>query len=396
MSKIKITTHRPFLYIVGFYGLGIILNHFVQIPFGYFCLLGFSLLILSVGISKWSVASTLLLLLAITSLGAVYAQSRQCVDENHIMHVAKYYRKRPVQIKGVIVSDVQERKAINGSKMTFTLDVRQVRANWGWQKKKGKILVNIFGGLDAAYGDYIMLEGKLHQPYNFSAERNFSYRNYLSRRDVYFILSVKKNAEVQVLDNNRGNYFRSLSLKLRNKLRSVLSENLSENESGIMSAVLLGDRSGISKPIRALFVQTGTAHILAISGLHIGIVAALFLVFVKLIPAGRRGQLGIVIFLLISYAFLTGGRPSVIRATIMTVVFLASLIVEKEFDAFNTLCLAAAIILVINPLNLFDVGFQLSFTCVLSIIYLNFLMKKDETNKRPARIIQSFYLSLTI
>jgi len=327
------------------------------------------------------------------------------------MHIARYYRKKPIRIKGVIVSDVEKRKAVNGSKKTFTLDVRKVKADWGWQQIKGKVLVNAFNRPEAAYGDYVMLEGKLHRPYNFSAEKNFSYRDYLSRRGIYFILSIKKSAEARILDRNRGYAFKALSFKVRNKLKSILTGNLSPNEAGIMSAILLGDRSGISKPIRTLFVQTGTAHILAISGLHIGIVAALFLVFIKTIPVGRRGQLGTVIVLLTAYAFLTGGRPSVVRAAIMMVTFLMSLLIEKEFDAFNALCLAAVIILVINPLNLFDVGFQLSFVCVLSIIYLNLVVKKDNRNGLLRKgagsgrfiqnrwsyyIFQSFYLSLSI
>ena len=137
-----------------------------------------------------------------------------------------------------------------------------------------------------------------------------------------------------------------------------------------MQTILLGDRSQIPKPIKELFIQTGTAHILAISGLHVGIVAGLILIFLRLIPIGRRVQLVLTIFILLFYAFLTGGRPSVIRATIMAVVFLTSFLLEREPEVLNTLSLAALILLLLNPLNIFDVGFQLSFICVLSIIFL--------------------------
>ena len=166
------------------------------------------------------------------------------------------------------------------------------------------------------------------------------------------------------------------ALHLRTKLSNILSENLSKNESGIMKAILLGDRSTIAKPVRALFVQTGTAHILAISGLHIGVVAALFLLLIKIFPVGGKWRSVGVIGLLACYAFFTGGRPSVVRATIMMIVFLASFIVEKERDILNTLFLAAMILLIYNPLNLFDIGFQLSFVCVLSIILLNTYLKR--------------------
>jgi len=93
-----------------------------------------------------------------------------------------------------------------------------------------------------------------------------------------------------------------------------------------MRAILLGDRTGIPEHIRELFVKTGTAHILAISGLHVGIVAGLFLVFVRILPVSRRCQLVAAIILLAGYALMTGARPSVVRAAIMASVFLAGFI----------------------------------------------------------------------
>jgi competence protein ComEC len=295
------------------------------------------------------------------------------------MSIAKYYRNKPVLLKGTVRSSVDEKRAANAKKKTFTLDVHQVRANWGWEDQTGKILVDVFRDLDISYGDSLQLEGTLHRPYNFANETNFSYRDYLQHRGIYFILSVKKDSNIAILARNKGNYLKSASLRLRKRLGNILSGNLSNNESGIMKAILLGDRSAVSKPVRELFVQTGTAHILAISGLHIGVVAAIFLMLMKLIPAGGKWQSAGVIGLLIGYAFLTGGRPSVVRATIMMIVFLAGFIIEKERDTLNTLFLAAMIILIYNPLNLFDVGFQLSFVCILSIILLNDRSRQKRT-----------------
>jgi len=377
-------THRPFLYITGFFGFGIILDQWIPCPFGILCFFVIVFLGLAMGASKKEYYSTILLLLALLSLGAMYAQARRCIDRDHIISVAKYYRRRPIIVRGIVGSFVRERRGTRGAKITFTLNVHQVRANWGWEKSAGKILVNIFRDLDIDYGDYLQLEGKLHRPYNFSNETNFSYRDYLQHRGIHLILSVKKDSNIQILAGDKGNRLKSYSLRLRHSLCSIFSDHLTENEAGIMKAILLGDRSTIVKPVRALFVQTGTAHILAISGLHIGVVAALFLLLVKLIPIGGKLQSVGAIGLLIFYAFLTGGRPSVVRATIMMVVFLASFIVEKERDVLNTLSLAAMIILIYNPLNLFDVGFQLSFICVLSIIFLNIQVKRTGS-VRPFR-----------
>ncbi len=368
-------THYPFVFIAGFFGLGIALSRVVSEFFGVLSLMIIISLIFSIKYSHLKLASTIVLLVAITVSGMIYAQSRQRISKDDITHVAKYYRNKPILIKGMITSSVVERSTVNGVKTTFTLGVDQVQAKWGWQKRNGIIKVNIFRALKVDYGDYIQLEGKLHRPYNFSPDDNFSYRDYLANRGIYYLLSAKKSSDVHVLEKNKGKFLRSAALKIRNRLKNILSANLSASESGIMKAILLGDRSTIMKPVRELFVQTGTVHILAISGLHIGIAAALFLMFMKCIPLGRKWQLGCGIILLISYAFLTGGRPSVIRATIMMTVFLLSFIIERESQVLNTLFLAAIIILVINPSNLFDVGFQLSFVCILSIIFLNLGLK---------------------
>ena len=375
-------THCPFLYITGSFSIGIICEQWVHLPFSYLCFFVIALTGAAVGVSRRRLLSTVFLLFALLSLGVTYTQARRCIDRDHIMSVAKYYRRSPIVLRGVVVSPVSERKSAYSKKISFTLNVHQVQARWGWEKRTGKVLVNVFRDLDISYGDHLQLEGKLHRPYNFSKERNFSYRDYLQNRGIYLLLSMKKDSDIRVLAKNKGNQLKSYSLKLRQRLCSILDEHLSRNESGIMKAILLGDRSAIAKPVRALFVQTGTAHILAISGLHIGVVVGLLLLSAKLIPVGRKWQLLGVIAFLAFYAFLTGGRPSVIRATIMTSVFLASFIVEKERDIFNTLFLAAMIILIYNPLNFFDIGFQLSFVCVLSIILLNIRSKRTRV-KRP-------------
>ena len=137
-----------------------------------------------------------------------------------------------------------------------------------------------------------------------------------------------------------------------------------------MQALLLGDRYNIPASIEELFQYSGVVHILAISGFNISIVAGLIFIFLKLLPIPRKGQYLLTIGLVILYAFMTGGRPSVVRAAIMATVFLAGFVVERETETLNNLALAAGIILLMNPSNLFDVGFQLSFLSVFAIISL--------------------------
>jgi len=394
---------RPIGWIVLSYGLGIALSPFLKLSFSFLWFLTLLFLFLTVAFSKKPVIALIFILCVFTDLGLLHVQNRQSLDQEHIVYVARYYRKKPIEVKGIVISDVQERDFFKGKKTTFTLRVEQIKSPWGWRKKTGKILVNAFRKTNVAYGDFLHVEGKLHRPFNFSEDKNFSYEDYLKTRGIHLLLSIKKDGRIEVLANNQGNSLRALSLMARYKLKRILSLNLTPKEAGIMQAILLGDRSHIPKHVRLLFVQTGTAHILAISGLHVGVVVGLILIMLKVLPLGRRVQFLLAITFLIGYAFLTGGRPSVVRATSMAVVFLASFVVEKETDTLNTLCLAALIILLINPLSLFDIGFQLSFTCVLSIIFLSPKLKSifirwrsPEKSKMMRFVYDSISVSLGI
>jgi competence protein ComEC len=360
---------RPIFYVTLCLIFGIVAEHYVRLPFSVWtegCLL---FLMISLACIYFPRACTCFVLLAFFVLGAVLSSQSYFVAYDDVSRVAHFYSKESVQVEGLIVADVEKRRTFRGEKTTFVLDIKRLRTKVGWRTKSGRVLVNVFRPLRVYYGDYVVITGKLHWPFNFDSEGNFSYRDYLRHQGIRLILSVKKDAPVEILNSHQASFFKEISLKIRDCFRNVLSEHLTENESGIMQAVLLGDRTNIPKHVRELFVRTGTAHILAISGLHIGIITGLIFLFLKLLPIGRRPQLIFTIMLVIAYAFLTGGRPSVVRATIIAVTLLFSLLVERETDSVNSLSLAAFLILLVNPLNLFDIGFQLSFISVLGILW---------------------------
>jgi competence protein ComEC len=137
-----------------------------------------------------------------------------------------------------------------------------------------------------------------------------------------------------------------------------------------MSAIVLGDRGQIPKEINMAFRHTGTGHILVIAGLHMAMMTTMVVFIFKLIRVPRFYQVGGSILLIFIYAFLTGGSVPVMRAAFMAAVVLASLGVELESDALNSLCFAALMILLMDASNLFDASFQLSFAAVFAIVIL--------------------------
>ncbi len=364
----KDRTHRPLLWVTLCFGGGILLGAYVPVPI--FAVYGLAAICLVLGFLSFHKDRSFLVFVFISFvlLGAIHFQTRKILPAGHISQTAKFYYGAPVLLEGVVVSDVELRQRGNSHKTTFRLEVKRIKDKRGWQKSRGEVMVNLFREEKIAYGDYLAIEGKLHKPFNFSSENKFSYRDYLERKGIKFILSVKKQGHVEVLARNRGDPFLWHVIRFKHRLNTILAAHFTGAEKGIMEGFLLGDRYNIPQHINELFQMAGVVHILAISGFNVGIVAYVIFLFLKIFPLGRRWHYILTILILVAYAVLTGAQPPVARATIMTTVFLAGFILEREPESLNTLACAAFLILLMNPVNLFDVGFQLSFISVLAII----------------------------
>lgn len=391
----KTKDHRPVLELIVCFAIGIVASQHANLSLSYlFGLVVVVLILISMARGQKIVA--LLIVVLFCFLGMLRVQTHQQQHKHDIDHVARFFYGENVRLVGIVDSDIQQRDFHKSKKTTFTLAVKKIEEKWGWRKRTGKTLVNVFRPLEIAYGDLITIEGKLHRPFNFSSEKSFSYPKYLEHRGIRWVLSVKKSAEINVMKKGQGSPVKALALSLRNHLCSVFTQYLTPSEAGIMQAVILGDRTHIPKHVRELFVRTGTAHILAISGLHVGIVTFLFLLFWKLFPLKRKAYLSLTIILLIAYCFISGGRPSVIRATIMAVVLLGSFVFERESDTLNALAIAAFMILLWNPFYIYDIGFQLSFGCVLSIVLLRSKIQQILESVWPKNISQAMSVSMSV
>jgi competence protein ComEC len=166
----------------------------------------------------------------------------------------------------------------------------------------------------------------------------------------------------------------------RDHIRDFLEKEATLPSSSIFQALVLGEQGNIPEEVRESFITTGIAHLLAISGDHLGIVAllsfSLFLwvmkrsEFLLLSLSVKKWAAALTIPCLLLYTFIAGGGISVIRATIMVITFFLSIVFDRERHLLHTLALAAFLILLFSPPSLFDVSFQLSFLAVLSILYL--------------------------
>ncbi|MBL7081139.1 MAG: ComEC family competence protein [Candidatus Omnitrophica bacterium] len=312
----------------------------------------------------------LLLILAVF-LGGLFLSNTYILPYPHIRNFT-FYKSEPVVIRGVVASFPQ----IKANFSSFILSAQELTWAGKIYPVCGKVKVKIFRKEDIAYADQLTLEGRLFRPYQ-GKNSNYSYRDYLENQGIYSILTVSKNRPIKYLGKSRVNVFKYLAYKIREKGLIFLSNNLKPTQAGIFSAMILGERSRVPLRIRRLFVQTGTVHILAISGLHVGVIAFILDLFLKVLRLRRRARYLTIIFLLILYCLLTGARPSVIRATIMAIVLLASFLLSRETQILHSLSQAALVILVLNPRQLFNLSFQLSFISVISIVCLSPLIRRS-------------------
>lgn len=158
--------------------------------------------------------------------------------------------------------------------------------------------------------------------------------------------------------------------QLKNRALAAIDKNTKGIPASVLSAMVLGERKSLSPLIAYAMMQSGTVHILVVSGFNVSIVAFVLFLLLKLMHLPRRIRLLLTIGFLIVYCFLTGASAPVVRATVMAIVFLLGFLLKREPDIYNSLALAWLSILAVNPRQLFEAGFQLSFASVLAIVYL--------------------------
>lgn len=220
-----------------------------------------------------------------------------------------------------------------------------------------KIVVNTSVYTDIKLGDYItfeceLQEYKLGDRYGLGRLANgIGYSTYAKSNNI-----ATTSGEME---------FVSL---VRNKVKTILDNNLNSDNSEICYAVLFGQKYGLSDSISDMFSYAGISHILAVSGLHIGVLVTLIWFALKKLKISDYLKLGVFAFILIFYSYLCGFSPSVCRASIMAFVLALCKVKCWEYDIINSLGFAGCVILLCNPLTLYSVSFQLSFMCIFGII----------------------------
>ena len=221
------------------------------------------------------------------------------------------------------------------------------------------------------YGMQVLLRGKLERP---SAERNpgeFDARTYYEANGISLFLRVRSRDSITVLSEGGGSWWmRSFVLPVRRALLRQIDRTVGGDEGEFLKGILIGERSGLSPSLRESFMRSGTAHVLAVSGSNVAVLAGVLFLLLEFLRTGRRWRIALTCACIVFYMMLTGGQPPVVRAGVMAIIVLLAGVVQERPHVLNSLGVAASAILLFDPRQLFDVGFQLSFAAVFSIVLL--------------------------
>ncbi|MDE2847339.1 MAG: DNA internalization-related competence protein ComEC/Rec2, partial [Gemmatimonadota bacterium] len=376
---------RPALFIAVCFVIGILMGHRVDVSPVLFALGATAAIVMGYALYRTR-GNDALALRACMALGLVfagafwYAVHVRVVPANDIRRFCDQ-RQRHV-LTGTIVRSPDARARFT----LVTVDVDSISlgvVGWAsWESPgmstatdraapvSGRLQVRLNSGIDSGrYGDRVLVSGRLRSPQPARNPGGFDALTYYASRGVHVLMSVRDARSYRVtLRNTSFTWQTGVIDPLRNSIDRSIDRTMRGDSAALLKGILLGARRQLPEDLLDTFRTIGLAHILAVSGLHVGLITLVIYTLLSVLRLPRNivvaGTLGV----LVLYAFITNLTPSVIRATIMAALFLAGRQLDRQTDTVNILAVAAIVILLIWPSALFDLSFQLSFLATYAII----------------------------
>ena len=300
----------------------------------------------------------LIIILSLVSFclgGLRYQLSLPKIDAFHIA----WYNDREYDL--LVTGTLAEPPDYRDTYTNLRLKVEAVDTGSGDLPVEGELLARVFPNETYEYGERLRIRGKLVTP---PENEEFSYREYLARQGVHAYMS---QSEVTHLPGNGGNPIKRAVYAFKDKALENIYRILPDPEASLLAGILLGVDTGLPKDLQQAFKDTGTAHIIAISGFNIAIIAGLFSTLFSRVFGQTRGSIFAILGIAF-YTFLVGAEAAVVRAAIMGGISLTVRQIGRRNDGFNALMLSAVVMSIFNPHIPWDVGFQLSFFATLGLI----------------------------
>jgi competence protein ComEC len=361
----EIWVKRPVLWLLAFYAGGLILFYRLPIRLLYIWIAMAAVFITGFLINRRVLFPVLLILVFL------FGGLRSTIFYQR-GNPLKAFTGQSIILQGTVRSQPQTEP----DRIILVLETNEITAGENHCPIKAKVKViiypNEYGGdfsenrIELRTGDFLQVSGMLKEPSGPRNPKGFDYKSYLARRNIYSTLTVKES-DVRFLREGSSLSLNRILAGLRDKSAEIIETAVRGQEGQFLKAILLGQRWLIEPDVIDDFTKTGLAHILAISGLHIGFLVLLLSRLQSLFKLNRKAALLFQILILTAYALMTGASPSVTRAVIMALIHLFGKAMERRSDIINSAGVAAFLILLFRPMDIMEVSFQLSFLAVVSI-----------------------------
>lgn len=317
-------------------------------------------------------------------------------------HIINFVRSAPAggereeeRLMATVEGTVSGEPEFTGKRTRLRVEAERILSEGAWREVSGTIQLAVNGRAAFDTGDRVRFTASLGEPYNYGNPGEFDYRSYLQLKSIFATGFVKKPGLIEKTAPGRGTAVE----RHRKRVRELVDSSSVRNKA-FLKALIIGEKGGIDPSEREAFNRTGVAHILAISGLHVGVVAlfgysaALFLLkrseLLMLAVDVRKAALALSLPPVFLYGMTAGFPVSTVRAVIMAAAFGVTFFLNRGRDFLNTLALSALIILLVSPQSVWDLSFQLSFVAVFSIIYmtprLNTLLTREKKEDNALKL----------
>ncbi len=277
--------------------------------------------------------------------------------------------------QGYIVGKVISDPVYAERSVRVNVEIEAIKQNEEWYKTSGRTMLYLSPDEKTniiTTGSYIIFSPQLSEIANRGNPEEFDYKRYLSYNLIY-TSDFLNTDDWDFFGDKKSENIRFQMLNFRQNLITKLEKSgMDEDELGVISALALGYRNRLSDEVRHNYASSGAMHILAVSGLHVGIVYMIIIFLLSFLKNKRLIVIKVLLTILLIwfYAFLTGLSPSVSRAATMFSFIAASQLFKRSPGIFNSIAASAFLLLLINPLMLTQIGFQLSYIAVIGIVLI--------------------------
>ncbi|MCW8850879.1 MAG: ComEC family competence protein, partial [Melioribacteraceae bacterium] len=291
-------------------------------------------------------------------------------------HTVSYPFDSPKIRNAKIIGQINNIELITNKKLSIELTVKKINDSLRVGERNNKFILNIWeDSLSTVYrfynqsniGNSISLIGTIARAKNARNPGEFDYEKYLNENGISGVINCYKPEQIEIIGQEYLT-IPNIVFNVRKGIDEIINKNHSPASAALLKGVLLADRKDLDYDIRNSFVNSGVIHVLAVSGLHVGFITGIF--FLLFGRFDIRIKYLLTIFGILLFLIITGGHSSVFRASTMAIVFLVAKLTARNTNGFNSIAIAAFILLLLDPNELFNPGFQLSFSAVLSILVI--------------------------